>query len=451
MAEHHYDLFVIGAGSGGVRAARIAAGHGARVAICEESRVGGTCVIRGCVPKKLLSYAAHFSEDFEDAAGFGWNVGAPTLDWRKLAAAMHAELDRLEGIYHGLLDGSGVTLLEGRGVIEDAHTVVVGERPYTADKILVATGGWPWVPEFEGREHVITSNEAFHLEALPPRVITVGGGYIACEFASIFNGLGSTVHQVYRGDRVLRGFDGDVRRVVGREMAARGVSFHFERKIERVEKTSDGLVAHLDDGEPIEADCIMYATGRTPNTAGLGLQAAGVEVRADGSIPVDEYARTSVPHIFAVGDVTHRINLTPVAIHEGHAFADTQFGDLERTTDHGMVPSAVFTHPQVGTVGFSEEEAPKHYGDIEVYRSEFRPMKQTLAGGQEKALMKLVVERAGRRVVGVHVVGPDAPEIVQGFAVAVKWGLTKEQFDATIGIHPTAAEELVTLRSPVGR
>jgi len=449
MAAHDYDLFVIGAGSGGVRAARIAAGHGARVGICEESRVGGTCVIRGCVPKKLLSYAAHFAEDFEDAAGFGWRVPEPTFQWPALARAVHGELDRLEGIYHGLLDGAGVELLEGRGVFEDAHTLRVGDRRVTAGRILVATGGWPWVPEFEGSEHVITSNEAFHLEALPPRVVVVGGGYIACEFASIFNGLGSTVSQVYRGDQVLRGFDGDVRRVVTREMAAKGVDFRFEALIERVEKTDAGLVAHLDDGGRLEADCVMYATGREPNTRGLGLEAAGVEVRADGSIPVDEYACTNVDHVFAVGDVTHRINLTPVAIHEGHAFADTQFGDRPRSTDHAFVPSAVFSNPQVGTVGVSEEDAAHHFGEVDIYRSEFRPMKHTLSGREEKSLMKLIVERADRRVVGLHLVGPDSPEIAQGFAVAVKWGLTKEQFDATIGIHPTAAEELVTMRTPV--
>jgi glutathione reductase (NADPH) len=449
MADFDYDLFVIGAGSGGVRAARISAGYGARVAICEESRVGGTCVIRGCVPKKLLSYAAHFHEDFEDAAGFGWTVPEPSFDWPKLATALHAELDRLEAIYHRLLDGAGVTLIEGRGTLVDAHTVQVGDQTFTAEKILLATGGWPWIPDFEGAEHVISSNEVFLLEALPPRVITVGAGYIACEFASIFNGMGSEVHQVYRGDQVLRGFDGDVRRVVTREMAARGVQFHFERMIQRIDKTSEGLVATLDDGTTLTADCVLYATGRVPKTQGIGLLEAGVEVRADGSVPVDEYARTNIPSIFAVGDVTHRINLTPVAIHEGHAFADTQFGNQPRSTDHDMVASAVFTHPQVGTVGFPEEEAAHHYGDIEVYRSEFRPMKHTISGREEKALMKLIVERTGRKVVGLHVVGPDAPEIVQGFAVAVKCGLTKEQFDATIGIHPTAAEELVTMRQPV--
>jgi glutathione reductase (NADPH) len=450
MAEQFdFDLFVIGAGSGGVRAARIAAGHGARVAICEESRVGGTCVIRGCVPKKLLSYAAHFAEDFEDAAGYGWQLGEASFSWPTMISALHGELERLEGIYHRLLDGSGVTLVEGRGTLVGPHTVAIGEQRFTAEKILIAVGGRPWVPEFPGAEHVITSNEVFDLPERPERVIVVGGGYIACEFAGIFEGLGSETHQVYRGDSVLRGFDHDVRRVVSREMAARGVRFHFETNITHIEKHADGLHAHCDNGDVIVADCVLYATGRVPNTFGIGLDAAGVECRADGSIPVDEFARTNQPQVFAVGDVTHRINLTPVAIHEGHAFADTQFGGRERATDHEFIASAVFSNPQVGTVGFSEEEAPHHFGDIEVYRSEFRPMKHTLSGRQEKALMKIIVERAGRRVVGLHVVGPDAPEIVQGFAVAVKWGLTKEQFDATIGIHPTAAEELVTMRQPV--
>jgi glutathione reductase (NADPH) len=342
-----------------------------------------------------------------------------------------------------------VRLYAGRGRLLDSHSVQVGDETITAKKILVAAGGRPWVPQFEGREHAITSDEAFHLEELPRRAVVVGGGYIACEFAGIFNGLGSEVHQVYRGDRVLRGFDGDVRRVVGREMANKGVNFHFERNVTRIVKTDSGLQLTLDGGETLEADLAMFATGREPHSRGLGLVEAGVEVRADGSVPVDEYSRTSVDHIFAVGDITHRINLTPVAIHEGHAFADTQFGGMDRPVDHAFVPSAVFSQPTVGTVGYPEEEAANHYGELEIYRSEFTPMRHTLAGRTEKALMKLVVERAGRRVVGVHVVGPDAPEIVQGFAVAVKCGLTKEQFDATIGIHPTAAEELVTLRTPV--
>lgn len=449
MSQYEFDLFVIGAGSGGVRAARIAAGHGARVGICEHSRVGGTCVIRGCVPKKLLSYAAHFAEDFEDAAGFGWQVEGVSFDWARLIAAKDREIDRLNQVYLGLLENSGVKLFNGYGKLLDSHRIQVGETILSADKILIAAGGRPWVPEFEGSEHVITSDDAFHLPALPARVLVVGGGYIACEFACIFHGLGAEVRQVYRGDRVLRGFDTDVRDVLGREMARKGILFHFERNVTAVRRTGEAFEVVLDGGERFETDCVMYATGRVPASAGLGLQAAGVEVRASGSIPVDEFSRTNLPHIFAVGDITHRVNLTPVAIMEGHAFADSEFGGQPRPVDHAFVPSAVFSHPQVGTVGYAEDEARKHYGEVDVYRSSFRPMKYTLAGREEQMLMKLVVEQAAGRVVGVHVVGPDAAEIVQGFAVAVKSCLTKAQFDATIGIHPTAAEELVTMRNPV--
>jgi glutathione reductase (NADPH) len=449
MSQYEFDLFVIGAGSGGVRAARIAAGYGARVGICEHSRVGGTCVIRGCVPKKLLSYAAHFAEDFEDAAGFGWQVGEPAFDWARLIAAKDREIDRLNGVYLRLLENAGVELIEGYGKLLGSHRIQVGDNTLTAEKILIAAGGRPWVPEFEGSEHVITSDEAFHLPALPPRVLVVGGGYIACEFSSIFNGLGAEVHQVYRGDRVLRGFDVDVRDTLGHEMARKGVRFHLERNVTAVRRQGTVFEVALDGGERLETDCVMYATGRVPASAGLGLETAGVEVRASGSIPVDEYSRTNVPHIFAVGDITHRVNLTPVALMEGHAFADSEFGGQPRPVDHAFVPSAVFSHPQVGTVGYSEEEARMHYGDVEVYRSTFRPMKHTLSGRAEQMLMKLVVEQGAGRVVGVHVVGPDAAEIVQGFAVAVKSCLTKAQFDATIGIHPTAAEELVTMRNPV--
>ncbi len=449
MSDFDYDLFVIGAGSGGVRAARISAGHGARVAICEESRLGGTCVIRGCVPKKLFTYAAHFSEDFEDAAGYGWNVGATEFSWPGLIRAKDREIARLEGLYRGSLERVGVEIMHGRGRLVGSHRVQVGDATISAEKILLAAGGHPWIPEFDGAEHAITSNEAFDLEELPRRVAVVGGGYIACEFAGIFNGLGSEVHQVYRGDRVLRGFDDDVRRVLGREMAARGVNFHFERNVVRIDRSDGGYEVRLDDGARIMVDCVLYATGRVPNSMGLGLDEAGVEVRADGSIPVDECSRTNVDHVFAVGDITHRINLTPVAIHEGHAFADTQFGGMPRPVDHDFVPSAVFSNPQVGTVGHPEHLARSHFGEVDIYRSEYTPMKQTLTGRPGKALMKMIVEREAQRVVGLHVVGPDAGEIVQGFAVAVKSGLTKQDFDATIGIHPTAAEELVTMRVPV--
>jgi glutathione reductase (NADPH) len=449
MNTYDFDLFVIGAGSGGVRAARIAATYGAKVGICEDSRVGGTCVIRGCVPKKLLSFAAHFPEECEDAAGYGWSVQTPEFSWPKLIENKDREIDRLNKVYLRLLADSGVQLFESHGHFIDSHHVQLGEITISADKILVATGGRPWVPDVPGHEHVITSDEAFFLEQLPKRIVIVGGGYIACEFAGIFNGLGSEVIQVYRGPQLLRGFDPDVRRVLGREMSAKGIDIRFNRLVTGISKEGDFMQVTLDDKAQLDTDCVMYATGRVPNSAGLKLLDAGIEVRADGSIPVDECSRTSVENIFAVGDITNRVNLTPVAIHEGHAFADTEYGNKSRMVDHDFIPSAVFTQPQVGTVGFSEEQARQHYGEIDIYRSEFRPMKYTLSGRQEMTMMKLVVERSGQRVVGLHVVGVDAPEIVQGFAVAIKSGLRKDQFDATIGIHPTAAEELVTMRSPV--
>lgn len=449
MSEYDFDLFVIGAGSGGVRASRIAAAHGARVGICEESRVGGTCVIRGCVPKKLLVYASHFSEDFEDARGYGWTLGPATFSWPELIRAKDAEIDRLNAVYMNLLAGSGVKLYEQRGTLAGPHAVQLGAQTVTAKYILVATGGRPWLPDIPGIEHAITSNEAFHLAELPRRVAVIGGGYIACEFAGIFNGLGSEVTQVYRGDAVLRGFDGDVRRVLGGQLVAKGIDLRLGRNVEAIEKSAEGLRLVLDDGEGLVVDQVLYATGRVPNVRGLGLESAGVEVRADGRVVVDEMSCTNVPSIYAVGDVTSRVNLTPVAIYEGHAFADSVFGGRRRPVSHDFVPCAVFSQPPVGSVGFSEEEAPQHFGAVDVYLSEFRPMKYTLAGRNAKMLMKLIVARDGQQVVGVHVVGPDAPEIVQGFAVAVKSGLTKDRFDCTIGIHPTAAEELVTLRQPL--
>lgn len=448
MSNYEFDLFIIGAGSGGVRAARVAAGHGARVGICEHSRVGGTCVIRGCVPKKLLSYAAHFSEDFEDAAGYGWTVPEPSFDWPSLVAAKDREIDRLSGIYLKLLENNGVEFIKARARFIDAHNLRVAERTVTAERILVAAGGRPWVPDIPGAEFGITSDQAFHLEALPSRILIIGGGYIACEFASIFNGLGSEVILAYRGPALLRGFEEDVRAALGTEMRNKGVDIRFETEVTAISARGDSFQASLDNGDVCEVDQVMFATGRVPNTAGLGLLDAGVEVRADGSIPVDGYSCTNQPHIFAVGDITNRLNLTPVAIHEGQAFADSEFGGRVREVDHQFVPSAVFTHPQIAAVGYTEAEARRHYGELEVYRSEFRPMKHTLSGRPEKTVIKMIVEANGRRVVGLHVIGLDAPEIVQGFAVAIKCGLTKEQFDATIGIHPTAAEELVTMRSP---
>jgi glutathione reductase (NADPH) len=449
MSDHDFDLFVIGAGSGGVRAARVAAGHGAKVGICEQSRVGGTCVIRGCVPKKLLVYASHFAEDFEDARGYGWTVGETRFSWPRLIAAKDAEIDRLNRVYIRLLEDAGVKLYETRGVLVGAHEIRLRETTVTAGHILIATGGRPWLPELPGAEHAISSDEVFQLVHQPEHVAVIGGGYIACEFAGIFNGMGSKVTQIYRGDALLRGFDGDVRRVVTRELRNKGIELRLETDVEKLAKSESGLELVLNDGEVLSPDQVLYATGRVPNVRGLGLSEAGVEMRADGRVVVDELSRTSVDHIYAVGDVTSRINLTPVAIYEGQAFADTVFGGTERPVNHEFVPSAVFSQPPVGTVGYSEEDAVNHVGPVDVYKAEFRPMKHTLSGRQEKMLMKLVVQRANQQVVGVHIVGPDAPEIVQGFAVAVKSGLTKEQFDCTIGIHPTAAEELVTMRNPV--
>jgi glutathione reductase (NADPH) len=448
MKPFDFDLFVIGAGSGGVRAARIAASHGARVGICEESRVGGTCVIRGCVPKKLLVYASHFAEDFEDARGFGWETGPANFSWTKLIRAKDAEINRLNAVYLRLLSESGVKLYQARGSFLDPHTLRVGDETVTAERILIATGGTPWTPAIPGIEHAITSNEAFDLEELPGRVAIVGGGFIACEFAGIFNGLGSKVTQLYRGDAVLRGFDHDVRRVVGAELAKKGIDLRLEADVTSIEKTASGLKLALTGGDTLEVDQVMYATGRVPLVRHLGLREIGLDVKADGRIEVDDYSQTNIGHIFAVGDVTSRVNLTPVAIYEGHSFADSVFGGRDRPVNHEFIPSAVFSQPPVGTVGFTEENAISHFGPIDVYLSEFRPMKYTLAGRDENTLMKLIVEREGQKVVGIHIVGPDAPEIVQGFAIAVKSGLTKEHFDGTIGIHPTAAEELVTMRNP---
>jgi len=449
MSEFDYDLFVLGAGSGGVRAARIAAGHGAKVAICESSRVGGTCVIRGCVPKKLLVYASHFAEDFEDARGYGWDVGEASFSWPELIRAKDKEIDRLNQIYLSLLSRAGVTLYEEHGSFLDEHRILVGEKEVSAANILIATGGRPWVPDIPGIELAITSDEAFHLEELPARVAIVGGGYIACEFAGIFNGLGSRVHQVYRGDAVLRGFDHDVREAVGREMQKKGIELLLETTVEGIETVTGGLKLTFNSSDTLEVDQVMYATGRVPNVRGLNLLKAGIEVKPDGEIVVDQFSRTNLEHIYAVGDVTNRVNLTPVAIYEGHAVADSLFGGRERPVNHEFIPSAVFSQPPVGSVGFSEEQAGIHYGKLDIYRSEFRPMKHTLSGRNEKTLMKLIVDRESQRVIGIHIVGLDAPEIVQGFAVAVKSGLTKQQFDETIGIHPTAAEELVTMRTPV--
>ena len=450
MAKHDYDLFVIGGGSGGVRGARMAAGTGARVAVAEEYRYGGTCVIRGCVPKKLFSYAAHFHEDFEDAAGFGWQVGARSFDWSRLIANKDKEIARLEGIYRRLLADAGVEALDGRARLLDAHRVQIGEKVVSAETILIATGGTPSLPPGPGWEHAVTSNECFHLERLPERVVVYGGGYIAVEFAGIFNGLGSRVTQVYRGPRVLRGFDEDVRETLSEEMAKKGITFAFERTIDAIEKKGDGsLTLTLSDGASLDCDLLMAATGRRPNTTDLGLEAAGVAVSETGAVKVDDYSQTSQPNIYAVGDVTDRIALTPVAIAEAMAFVDTLYRGTPRAMNHADVPSAVFSHPPVSTVGLSEHEARAVHGALDLYRSSFRPLKHSLSGRDEKTMMKMIVARESQKVVGVHVVGLDAPEIVQGVAVAIKAGASKADFDATVGIHPTAAEELVTLRQPL--
>jgi len=448
--EYDFDLVTLGAGSGGVAASRRAASYGAKVAICESVRVGGTCVLRGCVPKKLLVYGSHFSDDLADARGYGWTIGESTFDWGKLIAAKDRELDRLNAIYLRLLRDAGVRVLDGRGTIVDAHTVEVAGQRFTAKHILIATGGWPVMPQIPGIEHAITSNEALDLKALPRRVVIVGGGYIAVEFAGIFHGAGAHVEVLVRADSILRGFDQDVRSTLREQMAKRGISIRSETLVRSLEKEADGsLSVRLTGGELLSADVVLYATGRAPNTKGLGLEAAGVNQDESGAVVVDEWSRTSVPSIYAVGDVTDRINLTPVAINEGRAFAESTFNNRPMKMDHHGVPSAVFSQPPVATVGLSEEQARLIHADVDVYRSRFRPMKHTLSGRDEQTMMKLVVERATDRVLGVHMVGTDAPEIIQGLAIAVKCGATKAQFDATVGIHPTAAEEFVTMRDPV--
>jgi glutathione reductase (NADPH) len=449
MAQYDYDLFVIGGGSGGVRAARISGGYGARVAVAEEYRYGGTCVIRGCVPKKLLVYGSSFGHDFEDAAAFGWTVPPASFDWAGMIAAKDKEIGRLEKIYRGLFENAGAKTFDGRATIKDAHTVIVNDKPVTADKILIATGGHPVKPAVPGAELMITSNEAFHLATMPQRIIVIGGGYIACEFAGIFNGFGAKVTQLYRGEQILRGFDHDIRSHLAGELVKSGIDLRLKTDVTKVEKKGGALLVHLTDGSTMEVDAVMAATGRKPNTNGLGLEAVGVKTDAEGAVVVNEYSRTSVENIYAVGDVTNRINLTPVAIREGHAFADTVFGNKPRAADHANVPAAVFSQPPVGTVGLGEEEARRQYGTVDIYRTTFRPLKATVSGGEERVMMKLVVDARSDRVVGAHMVGDDAGEIIQGIAIAIKAGATKADFDATVGIHPTAAEEFVTLREKV--
>jgi len=446
---HSFDLFVIGAGSGGVRAARMASAEGASVGIAENYRYGGTCVIRGCVPKKLMSYAAHYREDFEDAAGFGWQIEAARFDWPTLIANKNTEIQRLEDIYRRLLADAGVSLFDGRACLLDAHHVRVNDSIIEAKTVLIATGGAPVMPDIPGIEHAISSSEVFELETQPRQIVVYGGGYIAVEFAGIFNALGSKVTQVYRGEPVLRGFDNDVRETLTHELGKKGIRLKLNCTISRIDKREDGLDVCLSDGDVIDADCVLAATGRKPNTDDLGLHTASVELSDSGAVKVDAYSKTSCDNIYAVGDVTDRIALTPVALHEAMAFVDTVYRHRDNAMDHANVASAVFGQPPVCVVGLSEQDALDQGIDVDIYRSVFRPLKHTLSGRDEKSMMKLVVDRVSDRVLGIHMVGADAPEIVQGFAVALKAGLRKQQFDATVGIHPTAAEEFVTMRQTV--
>ena len=449
MADHDVDLFVIGGGSGGVRAARIASGHGARVMVAEEYRVGGTCVIRGCVPKKLLVYASRFADEFEDAAGYGWTVGEPVFDWGTLIANKDREIARLEAAYTTNLERANVAIAKSRAVLEDAHTVRLTATGKTvrAGTILIATGGTPHLgAEIAGLEHVISSNEAFHLQELPKRVLIQGGGYIAVEFANIFSGLGSEVTLVYRGEQILRGFDNDVRDHLAAEMGKRGIKIVCKQTVDAIEKVEHGLDVELSDRESFVVDCAMFATGRKPNVAGLGLDKAGVTL-AKGAIAVDEFSRTSVPNIYAVGDVTDRINLTPVAIREGHAFADTVFGGRPTKVDHADVPTAVFSEPELGVIGLTETQAAERYPRVDVYKTSFRPMKMTLAGRDTRSFFKLIVDAASDRVLGCHIASPDAGEMIQLIGIAVKMNATKADFDTVMAVHPTASEELVTLRT----
>lgn len=449
MNDFDYDLFVIGAGSGGTRAARISAGYGARVGIAEEYRFGGTCVIRGCVPKKLFVYASRFKDEFEDSAGFGWSIGEQEFNWSKLIENKDREIARLEGLYSKGLVGAGVDVFKTRAVLENPNTVnLLSEgKTVTAKKILIATGGAVNIdPQLPGIEHAITSNEAFHLERLPGSIVITGGGYIAVEFAGIFSGLGVETTIVYRGEEILRGFDEDLRAELHEAYERRGIRVICGQVFKGIEKTSNGLAGQLTDGTILTADQMMFAIGRSPHTTELGLVKAGVENDPRGAVIVDNYSQTSIDNIFAVGDVTNKVNLTPVAIQEGHAFADTQFGGKARPVDHAHIPTAVFSQPEIGTIGLTESDARSAYPAIDIYKSRFRPMKNTISGRDEFMLMKLIVDQASGRILGCHIVGPDGAEIVQMAAVAIRMGATKSDFDATMALHPSAGEELVTMR-----
>ncbi len=450
MSEYDFDLFVIGVGSGGVRAARMSASYGARVATAEEKYMGGTCVNVGCVPKKLFVYASHYSEDYHQAEGFGWSKAKAAFDWPVLLKNKNTEISRLNGIYKGMLDNAGVTHFDGRARIKDAHHIEINNQVVSTDKILIATGGWPTVPDFPGKEHVITSNEAFFIESLPLRALVVGGGYIAVEFAGIFRGLGVDTTLSYRGELFLRHFDIDIRKTVRDELDKKDIHLAFQTHVKTVDKNADGtFTVNFESGDSMETDLVLYATGRAPAVSDIGLENVDVAQRDNGAIVIDEEFRTSEPNIFALGDVTDRLQLTPVAIGEAMCFASTQFLGQRKVMDYDNVATAVFCQPNVGTVGLTEAEARELSQDLDIYRSVFRPMKHTLSGSDEKFMMKIIVDRPTDKVLGVHMVGSDAGEIIQGISIAIKMGVTKEQFDATVGIHPTTAEEFVTMREVV--
>ena len=449
MPGYDYDFFVIGAGSGGVRASRMAASHGAKVAVAEERFLGGTCVNVGCIPKKLFSYGSHYLHYGHEAAAYGWDFSQPVLDWARLIENKNIEIKRLNDIYRNLLNTAGVTLYEARAKLIDAHTLNVGGKNITADKILIATGGRPSRGDIPGNEHAVVSDDAFYLKDLPKNVLVVGGGYIAVEFAGIFNGYGADTTLIYRGDKILRGFDIDVRLHLAAEMEKKGVKFIWDSVIDRIDKQGKDLDVYFSDGSMAHYDQVLYAIGRIPNTSDLGLEQVGVKMSDNGAIMVDDFYRTSVENIYALGDIIDRYQLTPVAIGEAMKLASNLFNGTREKMDYADIPTAVFSDPPVGTVGVTEEDARAKYGDIEVFRSTFRGLKDTLAGSTEQTMMKLIVDRASDRVVGCHMVGPDAGEIMQGLGVALKCGATKAQFDATVGIHPTAAEEFVTMRDPV--
>lgn len=449
MSDYDYDLFVIGAGSGGVRAARMSASMGASVAIAEDRYLGGTCVNVGCVPKKLFVYASHFSEVFEEATGFGWEIGSTEFQWQQLLKNKNTEIERLNGVYNRLLENSGVKLINGTASLVDEHTVAVNSKSYTAEKILIATGGWPSAPDIPGKEHVISSNEAFFLEKLPERITIVGGGYIAVEFAGIFNGLGVETTLVYRGPLFLRGFDDDIRQQLAEEMQNKGINILFNSNIESIEKNNGQYTCILNSGKSLETDLVMYAIGRVPNTKNLALDKVGLELDKTGAIMVNDYFQTSVENIYAIGDVINRVQLTPVALAEGMYLARHFFGNESKPVDYENIPTAVFSQPNIGTVGLTESEAKEKFNGLDVYKSRFTPMKLSLSDSNEKTFMKLIVDKATDKVIGAHMLGPDAGEIIQGIGIAIKAGASKSDFDQTIGIHPTTAEEFVTMREPV--